>query len=60
MKDTLKKLLDTLDSISEEHEEVTDTDVRDQMYEAVYHGFILQVPVHGGSGNRLGGACFPR
>src|SRR4051812_32735979 len=44
MEAALKKLLDTLDSIAEEHAEVSDTDVREQMYESVYHGFILQTP----------------
>jgi hypothetical protein len=37
-------LLNRLDSIIKEHEEVGDTDVREQMYEAVYHGFIVQTP----------------
>ena len=44
MKTTLKKLLDRLDAISKDHEEVGDTDVREQMYEAVYHAFIVQTP----------------
>ena len=42
MKPTLKKLLDKLDAISKDHEEVGDTDVREQMSEAVYHAFIVQ------------------
>ena len=44
MKTELKHLLDTLDTIAAEHDEVTDTDVREQMYEAVYRGFIIQQP----------------
>src|SRR3982751_1746451 len=44
MKAALKHLLNRLDAIAEEHGEVTDTDVREQMYEAVYHGFIVQTP----------------
>jgi hypothetical protein len=44
MKATLKKLLDRLDAISKDHEEVGDTDVREQMFEAVYHAFIIQTP----------------
>jgi hypothetical protein len=44
MKGHLKRLLDQLDSTMESHEEVGDTDVREQMYAAVYHGFIVQTP----------------
>jgi hypothetical protein len=44
MKAELKSLLNQLDSIAEEHGEVTDTDVREQMYAAVHHGFIMQTP----------------
>jgi hypothetical protein len=44
MKDELKNLLDRLEDIANEHEELFDTDVREQMYEAVYHGFIVQTP----------------
>jgi hypothetical protein len=44
VKEALKKLLDSLEGIASEHEEVTDTDVREQMYEAVFHGFIVQTP----------------
>ena len=40
----LKKLLTSLDKIMDKHEEIGDTDVREQMYEAVYHGFIKQAP----------------
>jgi hypothetical protein len=44
MKTILKRLLDRLDAISKEHEEIGDTDVREQMSEAVYHAFIVQTP----------------
>jgi hypothetical protein len=40
----LKQLLDDLDAIGMEHMEVEDTDVREQMYAVVYHGFIEQTP----------------
>jgi hypothetical protein len=40
----LKHLLDDLEAIGLEHMEVEDTDVREQMYAAVYHGFIEQTP----------------
>lgn len=42
MRIQLSKLLNRLDAILKDHEEVGDTDVREQMYEAVYHGFIVQ------------------
>jgi hypothetical protein len=41
MKTALKRLLDDLDGISEQHEEVGDTDVREQMYVAIRKGFIM-------------------
>ena len=41
MKNVLKRLLDDLDEISERHEEVFDTDVREQMYVAIRKGFIM-------------------
>jgi len=41
MKQVLKRLLDDLDKISEQHEEVSDTDVREQMYVAIGKGFIM-------------------
>jgi len=44
MKTTLKNLLDSLDAISKDYAEVGDTDVREQMYEAIYHAFIIQTP----------------
>ena len=37
----LKQLINALDRIFEEHEEVGDTDVRGQMYEAIHKGFIV-------------------
>lgn len=40
----LKQLLNDLEAIGMEHMEVEDTDVRGQMYAAVYHGFIEQTP----------------
>ncbi len=40
----LKRLLDALDAIAEKDDDISDTDVRERMYEAVYRGFILQTP----------------
>lgn len=40
----LKTLLDDLEVIGMEHMEVEDTDVREQMYAVIYHGFIEQTP----------------
>jgi hypothetical protein len=42
MKTALRHALNQLDAIAEEHEEVNDTDVREQIAEAIYHGFIVQ------------------
>ena len=42
MKTELQRLLNKLDAISTESEEINDTDVREQMAEAIYHGFIVQ------------------
>jgi hypothetical protein len=41
MKRALLQLINALDGVFEEHEEVGDTDVREQMYDAVHKGFIL-------------------
>jgi hypothetical protein len=41
MKKALKQLLDTLDTISEAHPEVGDTEVREHMARAVEKGFIM-------------------
>ena len=41
MKNVLKRLLDDLDEIFEQHEELGDTDVREQMYVAIRNGFIM-------------------
>src|SRR5262245_52610042 len=41
MKNALKRLLDDLDEILEQHEEVGDTDVREQMYVAIRSGFVM-------------------
>jgi hypothetical protein len=41
MKKALKLLIDELDKIYKEHEEVGDTDVREQMYDAIHNGFIV-------------------
>jgi len=41
MKKALKQLIDALDKVFDEYEEVGDTDVREQMYEAVHKGFIV-------------------
>jgi hypothetical protein len=44
MKKALKKLIDELDDVFGEHEEVGDTYVREQMYDAVHKGFIEPLP----------------
>jgi hypothetical protein len=44
MKKALKQLINALDKVFEEHEEVGDTDVREQMYDAVHKGFIVPQP----------------
>lgn len=44
MKKALKRLIDDLDAVSVEHEEVSDTDVREQMYDAVHKSFIAPFP----------------
>jgi hypothetical protein len=36
----LKKLMETLEDIGHEHSEIYDTDVREQLFEAVLKGFI--------------------
>ncbi len=42
MKEALKKLLNRLDAIARDHAEIGDTDVREQMFDAVYHGLIAR------------------
>jgi len=44
MKKALKQLINALDKIFEEHEELGDSAVRDQMYNAVHKGFIVPQP----------------
>jgi hypothetical protein len=44
MRELLRCLLDRLDSIAEQHEEVSDTDVREAMSAAVFDGFLRPVP----------------
>jgi len=44
VKAALKKLIDDLDAISEEHDEVLDTDVREQMADSVRQTFINPTP----------------
>jgi hypothetical protein len=41
MKKALKELINALDKVFEQHEEVADTDVREQMYDAVHKTFIV-------------------
>ena len=41
MKKALKQLIDELDHVFEEHEEVGDTAVREEMSDAIHKGFIL-------------------
>jgi hypothetical protein len=41
MKKALKQLINALDKAFEEHEEVGNTAVREQMYEAVHKAFIV-------------------
>ena len=40
MKSALVQLVEALSEIEKENDEVSDTDVREQMYEAVHKGFI--------------------
>jgi AcrR family transcriptional regulator len=40
----LRRLLDRLDAIAEQHEEVGDTDVREAMSVTVFDGFLRPVP----------------
>lgn len=44
MKKPLKQLLNALDAVFEIHEEVGDTDVREQMYDAVHKTYIVPQP----------------
>jgi len=44
---SLKKLLTRLDGIMEKHEEVQDTDVREQLHEAVQNAFVLETADYG-------------
>jgi hypothetical protein len=43
VKPILRRLLDRLDAIAEQHEEVGDTDVREAMSDAVFDGFLRRV-----------------
>ena len=40
MKNALRNLLNELDSIAEEHEEIIDTDVRENMGDALHHAYL--------------------
>jgi hypothetical protein len=44
MDKALRKLLGRLAHIAETHEEVYDSDVREAMRDAVFHGFVKRVP----------------
>ena len=44
MKEALKRLLDALETVFDEHEEVGDTDVKQSMYDAVHAGFFVPQP----------------
>lgn len=44
MRTILRRLLDRLDAIGEQHEEVGDTDVREAMSAAVFDGFLRPLP----------------
>jgi hypothetical protein len=44
IKAALKQLLDRLDVISQKDDDVTDTEVRERMMEAIYNGFLVQTP----------------
>ena len=44
MQAILRRLLDRLDSIAEQHDEVGDTDVREAMSAAVFNGFLRPIP----------------
>ena len=40
----LKRLLTALDAIAAKDDDITDTEVRERLYKAVYNGFIVQTP----------------
>lgn len=44
MKAALKELIDDLDAIVEEHDELGDTDVREQMADSVHKTFVDPIP----------------
>ncbi len=44
MQTILRRLLDRLDTIAEQHDEVGDTEVREAMWVAVFDGFIRPLP----------------
>ncbi len=44
MKKALRQLLDSMDQIFEQHEEIGDTDVKQNMYDAIHAGFIVPRP----------------
>ncbi len=47
MKSILKCLLNRLDAVERDHEEVGDTDVREQMSVAIFHAFVAKTPDYG-------------
>lgn len=46
MKRILKCLLNRLDAVERDHEEVGDTDVREQMSAAIFHAFVARTPAY--------------
>ena len=46
IKKALKQFLAALDKIHSRHEELGDTDVREQMYQVIYRGFIQPQPAY--------------
>jgi hypothetical protein len=40
----LKQLLDRFDAISDSDDDLTDTDVRERLMEAIYNGFLVRTP----------------
>jgi hypothetical protein len=45
LKDTVEKLFNALEGIGEAHEELYDTDVREQLAETLYFGFVWGHPL---------------
>jgi hypothetical protein len=44
MQDALSTLATEMADIGEEHEEITDTDIRERMFDVIFQGFIYRTP----------------